>query len=1125
MASLDPRLSEKIQQLQGKYDVLKDYEPDELLRILNERGQSHGMHAGNVERRLKRLCGDNFDSRPRDRVQSTEDPNQIFSAVAQSDPLEEHEDSSFSLLSRADQLNSEHKVELARWRGSASDSIASHSAYDLLPAEEDLILEPRPEPDLERTQKTLPYGSPRRQSMEEQELTKPIFEDQPWPGWVTAKWLDELKQPLHGEFVFEGSVQRHKFVAMPRGYVCSKKELVALAKHWGLTLPNLIVIMNSCCHDSGELVCKEMIDGHKGLPDYISLAADAELSVHPGGDVANDLEARLRTANKHLKSGLTDLWGQLTSACAVTNSWIMLKQDRGRGGNDALLKEVMRSGTGKPVFLDVLDLASAERAGSIRRTLTVKWMDAQEFINQLALLDGNEYEHEHHPPKQSAERKWEEQVVSLASGTHKWHTYAGWAVWQVEGDQHGQGYHTGDTGLNKVQGLFKSLAERRQGQLRVTVERGCFSNEHVIHQAAANSIKLRDHAQPWNVPLGEPVTIKRVPGDGYVNFPWSKQKNPEEYVKNKQYVSWAYFNSEATHHVFASDAAQFDAGLLAPVGNIFSGGNSRTSVNDDWIKTMQRGLPCIFVDNTGGQATEFARLIQAITDQATDSTGKQFHVRQGISMPSLRQHVKLGQTDFPARGEGGWMEHLTTADVLAVCQLYEDHAGLFDETIITVNPLRHSPNEMLTRLSKCIASVQTSPIEIGAGPADHNAVLDAWHVHHTLTASATRERTWADRLAALAIVVTFLATATAIFDSWISVHVEEDQQGWGDWKGSLHEQMLKCSVALLPAMGGLIAAVIAEGSYSDKWAAPYMAAIRIRGELYHFRMRVGRYSIALDEDGSEHDGDDVSTRMLRARQMFSARVQTLTRQTLSQQVSEPVGSLQKGGRIRMTMADLDEHVTNITHARKVSEFGSNQSKNHRVPITQPGVYPALGPLKTIEAQSDVEGTHAQPMDISTSVWLRGDMGELSDNETGPAEWQKHVGSLTSQVYFFTRVLPMLHWMERDALRLQRIYITVQVVSMVAATFATVLGVTGHSSWVPVAVSTTTVLSSVLEHYKLKVRLTNTTQAIVELRALVSEWEAMGEIAKCMPEARARLVHVTESVELSHARGWIPTWGP
>ena len=932
----------------------------------------------------------------------------------------------------------------------------------------------------------LPFGSPRsgQQSTREQELMKPITE-QLWPGAETKKWLNGLKQPLHGEFVFEGSTQRHKYVAMPRGYCARRKELAALAKHWGLSVPNLIIKMNYSCHDAGELVYEEML---QNLPDYQTLADDAGLSDQADAD---DKQADLHTVNAHLETRLTGLWRQLASACAVTNSWIMLKHLEGRGGNDAMLAKVMRSQASKPVFLDVMDLSIPERTAMQWRTITVKSEDAADFAAQVVLLDGSEEMCEDRAPMYGGVTR-DKKVASLKNDAHQWEKYACWAVWQTD-DNNGQGYRTD---LAEVKDFLQ-----RGGDVKVTLTRGTFSNEGVICQAAENSIKIREHAKPWNVPLGEPLTIKRVPGNGHLFYPNAPKLATEGCVNDKQTVFFSYFNSEATHHVFAPDPRDFDETLLGPVGNIFSGGNSGVAYKDTMIDAMADGQACIFLDNTGGESQEIARLILAITGEAKDTSGDPItfdSARDGVfKIGDLLKHAKLGQLKIPDRANGGWMQHLTTEDALAVSDLYSDRKNLFGETIITVNPLKDSPDEILTRLSKCIASVQTSSTEVGAGPADQNAVFDAWHVHATLTASAARRRIWADRLAALAIIVTFMATATAILDSWITAQVEEGQPGWDDWEGSTGEQVIKYSVVILPAIGGLVAAVIAEGSYLDKWATNHMAAMHVRGEMYHFRMRVGRYAITGDQDGEEEGGGDVSMRMLRARQAFSARVQILTRETLGKQVSEPVGSLQSDGRMRMDWVELDEHVTNSHYGTVTGEEKSPAGKGSE--------------------QANAEGDQTKlPPGSSTSIWLHA-VG--SDDMQGRAVWERHVGSQTSHEYLFERVLPMLQSMERDAPGLQRMYMIVQVLSMIAASLATVLGATGQTSWIPIAVSASTVFTSVLEHYKFKIRLNSTTQAMGELRALVSDWEAMNEISKRMPDARSQLVHITESVELSHAGAW------
>jgi hypothetical protein len=70
-------------------------------------------------------------------------------------------------------------------------------------------------------------------------------------------------------------------------------------------------------------------------------------------------------------------------------------------------------------------------------------------------------------------------------------------------------------------------------------------------------------------------------------------------------------------------------------------------------------------------------------------------------------------------------------------------------------------------------------------------------------------------------------------------------------------------------------------------------------------------------------------------------------------------------------------------------------------------------------------------------------------------WDSHVSSLISHQYFKERVLPMLETMERDAPKLQRKYLCVMLFNMIATSLATVLGATGQTIWIPIAVSAST----------------------------------------------------------------------
>jgi hypothetical protein len=808
------------------------------------------------------------------------------------------------------------------------------------------------------------------------------------PGAETKKWLAGVTQPLHGEFVFDDSpAQLHKYAVMPPGSCASRKGVTALTKHWGLTAPNLILKMNYSCHDAGELVYEEML---KELPDYCDLTKKLSdegglrdssrrgrrsprsprrsprsprlESPRPAGveqaesepDGAMDREqGNLRTANKYLETRLTSLWTQLASACAMTNSWILLKHREGRGGNDALLAKVMKSSSAKPVFLDVLGLVEQEITVT-KVTVPAKLVDA--FIEQLELTDNREANEAHFAAEKGSasedrkgSRKTEpvlprkQAAVGMKDGEHQWSDYAKLRVWQVGSEQE-QGFRTD---LDRVKAAVRAAGSSGQDDIQVTFARDTLLQagpENMYRRVAENNEILRDPAntKPWSTPLGEPTTIRCVDGGGHVSTRGGLPLAGEGSIEGKQTVLYSYFNSEATHHVFTQNPKEFAEKELGPTGNIFSGGNSVVGCKRLMIDAMRNGEACIFLDNTGGESQELARLINFIQDQErhweAPVDGRPFDATRDLNIREMLAHAKLGQTKIPEKNRGGWMNHLTNEDVLTVCDLYSERRDLFNETIIVVNPLKESPDEVLTRLAKCIASVQATSNEVGAGPADHNAIFDAWRVHKTLVDTASRRRVSADRLAAVAIIVTFMATATAILDGWIKSQVESEEETphWLEgWEGGAGDQAIRAGVIILPAVGGLIASVIAEGSYLDKWATNHLAAVRVRGELYRFRMRVGRYSITGHQSGGDGDASDVSSRMLRARQAFSARIQSLTRETMGQQLGESLGTLQKTGNKEQDGVELHTHVmashygrqpisSKSVAGRKVSKNGENR---------------------------------------------------------------------------------------------------------------------------------------------------------------------------------------------------------
>jgi hypothetical protein len=156
----------------------------------------------------------------------------------------------------------------------------------------------------------------------------------------------------------------------------------------------------------------------------------------------------------------------------------------------------------------------------------------------------------------------------------------------------------------------------------------------------------------------------------------------------------------------------FNETALGTLGHIFSAGNSPASVKSQIQQAVSLGRPCLFLDNTGGETQQMARLIQEVVKATSE----------GVQVPQTLQwldHAVTGQRRMlPKRApQNGmrWFEPLEIQDVLQIWDRVRMHPQLFRDTIVTVDPLNDSPESILNSISKCIASVATSSDEVGAG--------------------------------------------------------------------------------------------------------------------------------------------------------------------------------------------------------------------------------------------------------------------------------------------------------------------------------------------------------------------------------------------------------------------------
>mmetsp|Transcript_73648 Transcript_73648/g.193219 ORF Transcript_73648/g.193219 Transcript_73648/m.193219 type:complete len:904 (+) Transcript_73648:37-2748(+) len=778
---------------------------------------------------------------------------------------------------------------------------------------------------------------------------------------AARKLMQDINEPLHGEFRIKGVNGIKRYVFLPRNYVAHHRYLKLLREFWGLARPNLLIQTNDNANPSGQLVYQEMIDN---VPELQGLK---QVTKQDGQD-------HLITVNSYMRSRLLGTLGNVVVAASTTDSWILSKGYT--FSNHRLLQDAINITNANPMVMVVDDPAC--------------YIDDWNLHAELAFL--------------------------------------------------------------------------------------------ALKQ-------LRDGAKPWNVPQPEPVLID-FPAEccvGEENPANSEWKSPTAVPGGmKRYPNWLWTAGEC--FVFCEDQQDFNDAALGPSGVIMIGGFNKNT-GEMLTTAVAEGHPCILINHTGGETMENARLLDGMLQIANAAPGSLKREDLHAHAHALLEQALLGQhtREEPKKQHG--CDHLTLAQVLYTIDMHCEIPWLFRERVISVDPLKDSPAQVLDVLSRCFASVNTKTVEIGAGHADREVVLNAWRLHRHLVKNATRDRSRGDAVAVLSVMLTFLASTMAI----ASNYVEAKRGRWLlELLGPTGKKVIDATVMILPTISTLVSGVMVFGSFSEKWCALHMAAERIVEAIYLFRMRVGNYSLEKDDDEA---AVSQQVRAHSARSQFSEVVQGIVSQVVQQ--------------------DLEHDSLIFTHDAQLLEQHVNETVFGGVRSRQYGWQYTL--LADTRKGDSVRAGDAEDPSLSE----RSDdpllSGKGSRSPSRPfAEEDDNLSPLGNKAYYEHRVRPMLELYQRRAPRLSALVFLLSTLVLVCASGATVLASFDCNTWIPVAVSASVVFQTLTAHYNLKQRLRGLTLGVARLRALETRWNSLGPLEQRLMGSRKLLTDVCEGTALSIA---------
>jgi hypothetical protein len=912
-----------------------------------------------------------------------------------------------------------------------------------------------------------------------------IFKEGEWVfgrGTPPFYW-SSVKEPVHGVFIIKGQSTPHRYMFQPSGGLDGRKEVQEMRRFFKLPEPNLLVQLSTHANPAEFMLWKENLEQ---IDDFKALSTIT-------GETP---EAHWLSANAVMYDRLVQILGDIASAASMTNSWLIKKGCS--GSNDKLMAEAMDKFGGRPAFLDVVNLVN--ELGYIRKVekMTITKAELPNLREQLKTtwigVNANV------------------RMQEFVTLKEPWGGVSeGWMIIGIKPDGYQGPWLEGDGREDDQAKAFRSVDKvletlgPKGGTLRWIAKFGV-PNEAKMLQITH---MLFDKAKPLKVPFGEPLVVDldidnfyRSDADDEISA--NGIQNGLSMVGTAGvYSSW--FNPAANFHIFTQTPQEFNNMALGPSGFIFIGGATQGGTKECIERALRLGRPSIFIDLTGGETQEYARLLRRISE-----IGRTMGARAGPQ--AFKEHVHellayahQGQLERPTEE----FEPLKVADVMRLIYRYCEQPKLFEETFIVVNPIQETSDQILDRFSQCFASVQASATEVGAGPADGTAVLSAWQLHMKMEQNSRSRRFWADVLAVLAMILTFLASSVAVVATYMEEVESEHADILQDWIGG---KTFDYAVVFLPAVSGVVTAVLTQGNLMSKWATTFLAQNAVTSEIYRFRTREGNYSVTkavAGPDDEDDTTDNISARMLESRTKFASILQKIAKRVTEGDMTSSY--LSEDGPVTPEQLLLHINQSFGLSSRGVSKDSARESLTSASPSPSPS--PRARSAADGETDDEQFPTSPDPSVASRTPLLEENTGSFLE---GSAVMQAHIGVLSTGKYLKLRVFPLLSKCNQDA---PRLWLKMQVTNfcgLVFAAMATVLAAVGMKCFVPLAVSATTVFSSVQNQFKFKQRLAATTSAVGELTALVVFWESLGPVAQRMESTKCRIVAGCEAVALNIA---------
>ena len=513
---------------------------------------------------------------------------------------------------------------------------------------------------------------------------------------------------------------------------------------------------------------------------------------------------------------------------------------------------------------------------------------------------------------------------------------------------------------------------------------------------------------------------------------------------------WMYHYTQrifasGTHYVFlGSDDDVFPVDALGPVGSVCAHGGS--AAYRRLRGKIQSGQPLVMLYNTGGVTQAFASIHRALQQGKTNSRD---------IVPALEVVSKEN-----------WAANFGIPEIMMMQELAQRAPLLFRKTIVAVDLVVDTAEDVLSTLTGCFASIDGGIPELGLGSAQTSAVLNAWIRYLTLRRSATMFRSRADVLYWCLLTLNVLTAGfSVLYASW---HI----YGSKPMKRSDMRQI----IVILPVVSAFVSTTRTRLRNVDKASICDGAAALIQSEIYSFRARIGKY------DASTAKGSDAEKAGRAPRTVFVEEIQRLFGYVMDSDV---------GSSGALTFSKTGECARLVPEQGLKSPFYTalrNHVAAHEMTIKLPRVDPAAG---------DDRGRHlfdvVEPDDLVTPI------------------------SIESYVHF--RARPTAAYLELLAPRVSLWLSSLEMASNFVTSGGAVLALANRGELVSFTVAVAVGINNVIEYYALRPQLDAANSGIRDVQNMLTWFSSQSLVDRRTRQSKSHAVAVVEQaiVGLTMAR--------